>query len=82
MREACRRLANEGLVQIVPFRGYTITPLTIEEYRKLTNKTESILDRLTVTSSCSSRATDLDADKVMSAESRGELLRNLPPFSE
>ena len=32
VREVCRRLATEGLVQIVPFRGYTITPLTIEEY--------------------------------------------------
>ncbi len=43
VREACRRLCNEGLVQIVPFRGYTITPLTIEEYRNL-YEVQSILD--------------------------------------
>ena len=43
VREACRRLANEGLVQIVPFRGYTVTPLTIEEYRNL-YEVQSILD--------------------------------------
>jgi DNA-binding GntR family transcriptional regulator len=35
IREACRKLSEEGLMQIVPFRGYTITPLTIEEYRNL-----------------------------------------------
>ena len=36
-------MCNEGLVQIVPFRGYTITPLTIEEYRNL-YEVQSILD--------------------------------------
>jgi DNA-binding GntR family transcriptional regulator len=35
VREACRRLCNESLMQMVPFRGYTIPPLTIEEYRNL-----------------------------------------------
>ena len=43
VREVCRRLATEGLVQIVPFRGYTITPLTIEEYRNL-YEVQSVLD--------------------------------------
>lgn len=43
IREACRRLCDEGLVQIVPFRGYTITPLTIEEYRNL-YEVQSALD--------------------------------------
>jgi len=35
VREACRRLCVESLMQMIPFRGYTITPLTIEEYRNL-----------------------------------------------
>ncbi len=35
VREACRRLCNESLMQMVPFRGYTIPALTIEEYRNL-----------------------------------------------
>jgi len=35
VREACRRLQEESLVQITPYRGITITPLTIEEYRNL-----------------------------------------------
>ena len=35
VREACRHLSNESLMDMVPFRGYTITPLTIEEYRNL-----------------------------------------------
>lgn len=36
VREACHRLQEETLVQIVPFRGYFIAPLTISEYRNLT----------------------------------------------
>ena len=43
VREACRRLCDEGMVQIIPFRGYIITPLTIEEYRNL-YEVQSILD--------------------------------------
>jgi DNA-binding GntR family transcriptional regulator len=35
VREACRRLGDESLMQMIPFRGYIITPLTIEEYRNL-----------------------------------------------
>jgi DNA-binding GntR family transcriptional regulator len=35
VREACRRLGDEGLMQVIPFRGYIVTPLTIEEYRNL-----------------------------------------------
>jgi DNA-binding GntR family transcriptional regulator len=35
VREACRRLGDESLMQMIPFRGYSITPLTIEEYRNL-----------------------------------------------
>ena len=35
VREACRKLCEESLMLLVPFRGYSIPPLTIEEYRNL-----------------------------------------------
>jgi DNA-binding GntR family transcriptional regulator len=35
VREACRRLEREGLITIVPFRGYFIAPLTLVEYQNL-----------------------------------------------
>ncbi len=35
VREACRRLCDETLMQAIPFRGYSIPALTIEEYRDL-----------------------------------------------
>lgn len=35
VREACRRLASEGLITIIPFRGYFITPLTLTEFQNL-----------------------------------------------
>jgi DNA-binding GntR family transcriptional regulator len=35
VREACRRLQNEGLVRIIPFRGYFIAPLSVAEFHDL-----------------------------------------------
>ena len=35
VREACRKLCDESLMQMIPFRGYSVTSLTIEEYRNL-----------------------------------------------
>lgn len=35
VREACRKLCEESLMQMIPFRGYMIPALTIEEYRNL-----------------------------------------------
>src|SRR5260370_16818960 len=35
VREACRKLCEESLMQLVPFRGYSIPPLTIDKYRNL-----------------------------------------------
>src|ERR1700761_7426459 len=35
IREACRKLCGESLMQMIPFRGYSIPPLTFEEYRNL-----------------------------------------------
>jgi DNA-binding GntR family transcriptional regulator len=35
VREACRKLCEESLMQLIPFRGYSIPALTIEEYCNL-----------------------------------------------
>lgn len=43
IREACRRLQEEALLQIVPFRGYFIAPLTFDEFKNL-NEMQLVLD--------------------------------------
>lgn len=43
VREACRRLHDEGLIDIVAFRGYTVAPLTIAEFHNL-QELQLILD--------------------------------------
>ncbi len=35
VREACRHLASEGFMTIIPFRGYFVAPLTIGEFNNL-----------------------------------------------
>jgi|SRR5579864_278622 len=35
VREACRRLEREGLIKIVPFRGYFVSPLTLAQFHNL-----------------------------------------------
>jgi DNA-binding GntR family transcriptional regulator len=35
VREACRRLEHEGLIRIVPFRGYSVAPLSVSEFHDL-----------------------------------------------
>ncbi|HMG03283.1 MAG TPA: GntR family transcriptional regulator [Edaphobacter sp.] len=35
VREACRRLEHEGLIRIIPFRGYIIAPLSVAEFHDL-----------------------------------------------
>lgn len=35
VREACQRLQREGLITIVPFRGYFVAPLTLAEFHNL-----------------------------------------------
>ena len=35
VREACRRLEHEGLMRIIPFRGYSIAPLSVAEFHDL-----------------------------------------------
>ncbi|GAC1364919.1 MAG: GntR family transcriptional regulator [Acidobacteriaceae bacterium] len=43
IREACRRLQEEALLQIVPFRGYSVAPLTFAEFKDL-NEMQLVLD--------------------------------------
>ncbi len=43
VREACRKLCGESLMLMIPFRGYSIPSLTIEEYRNL-NELQSIVE--------------------------------------
>jgi DNA-binding GntR family transcriptional regulator len=35
VREACRHLEREGLIKIVPFRGYFVAPLTLAQFHDL-----------------------------------------------
>ncbi|MGH9466286.1 MAG: GntR family transcriptional regulator [Terriglobales bacterium] len=35
VREACQRLQRDGLITIVPFRGYFVAPLTLAEFHNL-----------------------------------------------
>jgi DNA-binding GntR family transcriptional regulator len=43
IREACRKLCGESLMQMIPFRGYSIPPLTFEEYRNL-NELQGVVE--------------------------------------
>lgn len=43
VREACRKLQEERLLQIIPFKGYFIAPLTFDEFRDL-NEMLLVLD--------------------------------------
>jgi DNA-binding GntR family transcriptional regulator len=43
VREACRHLQTEGLVVIIPFRGYFIAPLTVADFYNL-QEVQSIVD--------------------------------------
>lgn len=35
VREACHHLEREGLIEIIPYRGYRVPPLTMAEYHNL-----------------------------------------------
>lgn len=43
VREACRHLEKEGLIKIIPFRGYFVAPLTMTEYHNL-NEVQLIVE--------------------------------------
>jgi DNA-binding GntR family transcriptional regulator len=58
VREACRRLHDEGLIHIVAFRGYSVAPLTVAEFHDL-QELQLIVD---------SSAAGLAAERAMSAQ--------------
>ncbi len=58
LREALNRLALEGLVQIVPYRGYVVAPLTVQGFRELC-EVRRILEAETA-ALAAERATDAD----------------------
>jgi DNA-binding GntR family transcriptional regulator len=62
VREACHRLQEEALLQIVPFRGYFIAPLTIGEYRNL-NELQLIVDP-SAAALAAERATDAQIESI------------------
>ena len=64
VREACRRLCGESLMQMVPFRGYSIPPLTIEEYRNL-NELQAVVEPA-VAALAAQRATEVQVREIES----------------
>jgi DNA-binding GntR family transcriptional regulator len=64
VREACRRLCSESLMQMTPFRGYSIPSLTIEEYRNL-NELQAVVEPA-VAALAAERATDAQIKEIES----------------
>ncbi len=56
VREACRRLGDESLMNMIPFRGHSVPALTIEEYRNL-HELQSVVE-LAVAALAAERATE------------------------
>jgi DNA-binding GntR family transcriptional regulator len=64
VREACRKLCGESLMQMIPFRGYNIPSLTIEEYRNL-NELQAVVEPA-VAALAAERATDAQVKDIES----------------
>jgi DNA-binding GntR family transcriptional regulator len=62
LREALNRLSLEGLVSILPFRGYIVAPLTVEGFRELC-EVRRILES-EVAALCAERATDAEIARL------------------
>jgi DNA-binding GntR family transcriptional regulator len=62
LREALNRLALEGLVSILPFRGYVVADLTVEGFRELC-EVRRILEAESA-ALCAERATDEDIERL------------------
>ena len=62
VREACRKLCGESLMHMIPFSGYMIPPLTIEEYRNL-NELQTIVEP-TAAALAAERATDAQIKEI------------------
>jgi DNA-binding GntR family transcriptional regulator len=64
LREALNRLALEGLVAIVPYRGYAVTGLAVDDFRDLC-EVRRLLEAETA-ALCAERATDEDVKRLES----------------
>jgi DNA-binding GntR family transcriptional regulator len=64
VREACRKLCSESLMQMIPFRGYSIPSLTTEEYRNL-NELQAVVEPA-VAALAAERATDVQVKEIES----------------
>jgi DNA-binding GntR family transcriptional regulator len=64
VREACRKLCGESLMHMIPFRGYSIPPLTIAEYRNL-NELQTIVEPAAA-ALAAERATDAQIKEIES----------------
>jgi DNA-binding GntR family transcriptional regulator len=64
VREACRKLCSESLMQMIPFRGYSIPSLTIEEYRNL-NELQAVVEPA-VAALAAERATEVQVKEIES----------------
>jgi GntR family transcriptional regulator, rspAB operon transcriptional repressor len=62
LREALNRLSLEGLVSILPFRGYIVAPLTVEGFRELC-ELRRILEP-EAAALCAERATDAEIARL------------------
>lgn len=62
LREAMNRLALEGLVSILPFRGYVVAELTVDGFRELC-EVRRILEAETA-ALCAERATDTEIARL------------------
>ena len=68
VREACRRLEKEGLVRIIPYRGYFVSPLTMAEYHNL-NEVQLIVEPAAA-ALAAQRATPPQLKAIQSAAAR------------
>jgi GntR family transcriptional regulator, rspAB operon transcriptional repressor len=63
VREACRRLEREGLIRIIPFRGYTIAPLTVSEFKDLEEM--QLIFEPEAAALATERATEEELEKIL-----------------
>lgn len=64
LREALNRLALEGLLTLIPYRGYAVAPITIEDIRELWEVREAVDSELAALAA--QRATVSDLNRLTS----------------
>lgn len=63
VREACRRLEREGLIRIIPFRGYMVAPLSVSEFHDLEEM--QLIFEPEAAALASQRATEKELEEIM-----------------